>query len=143
MKLFVGTTAVLLATAMWNNLDLQVAGEPTYYEPMIVEATGYSNPAGNKTSAGEDTIEGVTISAKPEWEGCLIALYEKTQGGGIGDFIGYRQVTDTGYGHNSTLYPGRGTIETGETVDLFFQSTDDAIQWGSQEVYIQVIPGKG
>lgn len=143
MNFWTGTTTALLCMAMWNNLDLQVIGEPTYYEPIVVESTGYSNPAGNPTYSGKETIEGITIAAKKEWIGSVVALYTKTQGGGIGDFIGYRQVTDTGYGHDSTVYPGRGTIETGETVDLFFQSTDDAINYGSREVYIQVIPGKG
>lgn len=115
-----------------------------FNEPFKAEVTAYVNPNGNKTSTGKNTIEGLTIAGKPEWEGCVIALYfVNPETGGIGEFYGYRQVTDTGYGHASSLYSGKGTIETGETVDVYFDDYATAKAWGSKQMYIQVIPGKG
>lgn len=112
--------------------------------PFVVNSTAYCNPAGNKTADGSDTIEGVTIAGKKEWLGCMAALYEIKEDGEIGEFIGYRQFTDTGYGKDSTLYPGMGTIETGETVDIYWgEDRTGAFQYGERKIYIQVIEGKG
>lgn len=141
---FIMAVAMAALIFMYQIVDAaEVEKTGSKYEPFIVESTGYDNPNGNLTATQTETIEGITIAAKEEWFGCVIALYEIAEGGGIGDFIGYRQVTDTGYGHDSKLYKGMGTIQTGETVDIYFESYDDAMQWGSKQVYIQVIPGKG
>jgi len=139
----IGYTQKLMRWEIVADAQLVPRGEPTYYEPFVVEATGYSNPHGNPTYSGEETIEGITIAGKKEWIGSLVALYSMDENGNIGEFFGYREVTDTGYGHNSILYPGKGTIETGETVDIYWENVGDAWDWGSRQVYIQVIPGKG
>ena len=111
--------------------------------PFVVNSTAYCNPAGNKTADGSNTIEGVTIAGKKEWLGCVAALYEIKEDGSIGEFIGYREFTDTGYGVPSNQYQGMGTIESGETIDIFFESREEALQWGNRRIYCQVIPGKG
>lgn len=119
------------------------ASETFFYEPFVAEVTAYTNPNGNLTYTEQETIEGITIAAKKEWIGCCVALYYMDENGNIGDFYGYREVTDTGYGHDSTKYPGKGTIETGETVDVFISDLATAKAFGSKQMYIQVIPGKG
>ena len=111
--------------------------------PFVVNSTAYCNPAGNKTADGSDTIEGVTIAGKKEWLGCIAALYEIKEDGNVGDFIGYRTFTDTGYGVDSQLYPGKGTIETGETIDIYFDKYETAKRWGDRKIYVQVIKGEG
>ena len=93
----IGTTQKLMRWEVVADREPIPRGEPTYYEPFVVEATGYSNPQGNPTYSGEETIEGITIAGKKEWIGSLIALYSMTDDGKIGEFIGYREVTDTGY----------------------------------------------
>lgn len=116
--------------------------EPNPYEPFIVECSAYCYN-GRCTASGKPTIEGVTIAGKREWLGRTAVLYEINDDGGIGEFIGYREFTDTGYGKDSTLYPGYGTIQTGECVDLYFDGRQTALEWGRRKIYIQVINGCG
>lgn len=123
--------------------DLSVAeAQPNPYEPFIVECSAYCYN-GRCTATGKPTIEGVTIAGKKEWLGRTAVLYEVNDDGGIGEFIGYREFTDTGYGKDSTLYPGYGTIQTGECVDLYFDDEQRALEWGRRKIYIQVINGCG
>ena len=123
--------------------ELDVAeAQPNPYEPFIVECSAYCYN-GRCTASGKPTIEGVTIAGKKEWLGRTALLYEVNDDGGIGEFIGYREFTDTGYGKNSTLYPGYGTIQTGECVDLYFDDEQTALEWGRRKIYIQVINGCG
>ena len=123
--------------------DLSVAdAQPNPYEPFIVECSAYCYN-GRCTASGKPTIEGVTIAGKREWLGRTALLYEVNDDGGIGEFIGYREFTDTGYGTDSTLYPGYGTIQTGECVDLYFDDEQTALEWGRRKIYIQVINGCG
>ena len=112
-------------------------------EPFIVISTAYCNDEGNLTASGRPTVEGLTIAGKKEWIGCAAALYEIDEDGSIGDFIGYREVEDTGYGKPSIEFPGMGTIETGETVDIFISDREACYRWGEHKIYIQIIPGKG
>ena len=113
------------------------------YEPFVVNSTAYCNPHGNLTASGKPTVEGITLAAKEEWIGCVAVLYEIKEDGGIGDYIDTREITDTGFGVASKQYKGMGTIESGETVDLYFTSYDEAIKWGNRRIYIQIVPGKG
>jgi 3D (Asp-Asp-Asp) domain-containing protein len=112
-------------------------------EPFIVNSTAYANPAGNPTYSGRPTVEGRTLAGKTEWIGSVAALYEINEDDSIGEFIGYREVEDTGYGVASVKVPGMGTIETGETVDLFIEDREEAIQYGERKIYIQIIDGEG
>jgi len=112
-------------------------------EPFVVNSTAYANPAGNPTYSGRPTVEGRTLAGKTEWIGCVAALYEMNDDGTIGEFIGYREVEDTGYGVASINVPGKGTIQTGETVDIFIEDRQEAIQYGERKIYIQIIDGEG
>ena len=129
-------------SSAWG-LSLEVAeAQPNPYEPFMVECSAYCYN-GRCTASGKPTIEGVTIAGKKEWLGRTAVLYEVNDDGGIGEFIGYREFTDTGYGQASTLYPGYGTIQTGECVDLYFDDRQTALEWGRRKIYIQVIDGCG
>ena len=112
-------------------------------EPFIVNSTAYDNPNGNKTASGRPTKEGRTLAAKNEWIGCVAALYEVNADGSLGEFIEYREVEDTGYGKPSIKFPGMGTIESGETVDLFIEDRETALEYGERTIYIQIIDGEG
>lgn len=134
--------AILIFLIMYEIVS-GAEGTGSKYEPFIVNSTAYCNTAGNLTASGKPTVEGITIAGKEEWLGCVAALYTIREDGGIGEFIGYREFTDTGYGVPSNQYPGMGTIESGETVDIFFERYEEAMQWGSRRIYCQIIPGKG
>ena len=113
-------------------------------KPFVVNATAYCNPNGNLTFSGKPTVEGRTLAGKEEWIGCVAALYEMNDDGSIGKFIGYREFEGTGYGVDSELFPGMGTIESGETVDIYWgEDRDGALEWGIRKIWIQIIDGKG
>jgi len=134
--------AVAACVLMYEVVDA-AEGTGSKYEPFVVNSTAYNNPNGNPTFSGKPTVEGITIAGRAEWLGCVAALYEINDDGTIGRFIGYREFTDTGYGVDSTQYPGLGTIQTGETVDLYFSDYEVCKKWGEKKIWIQVIRGKG
>lgn len=117
--------------------------DPGYPVPFKVDCTAYINPNGNKTASGKPTIEGITLAGKKEWLGMTAALYLMDEDGNIGEFIGYREFQDTGYGQKSKLNPGQGTIQSGECVDLYFDSYEEALKWGRRRIWIQVIDADG
>ena len=103
-------------------------------EPFVVECTAYCDEG--VTASGKKTVEGRTIAGAKEWIGCIGVLYEVDEDGGIGDFIGIYEFTDTGYGKD-------GDIPRGETVDIYMEEEDACMEWGRKDVYVQIVRGKG
>ena len=103
-------------------------------EPFAVECTAYCDEG--VTASGKPTTEGRTIAGAREWLGCVALLYEVDGQGGVGDFIGMYEFTDTGCGRD-------GDIPRGETVDIFMEDYDRCMEWGRREVYVQIIRGQG
>lgn len=103
-------------------------------DPFVVECTAYCDEG--ITASGKHTVEGLTIAGAREWIGCAAILYEVNENGSIGDMIGIWEFTDTGYGRD-------GDIPRGETVDIYLEDYDACIEWGRQEVYLQVVRGEG
>lgn len=91
--------------------------------PNKVQCTSYIEP--NKpTCTGSYRMDG-TIAADRSKLGSVAQVYKVASDGRLGDFIGYYEVNDTGYGAptgcGKSKYPGRkslGTIEAGITVDF-------------------------
>lgn len=52
--------------------------------------------------------------------------------------IGNYTFHDTGFGHDPDG-DGIGSIQTGERIDLFMESYDQAVDWGVQKVYIEFL----
>ena len=103
-------------------------------EPFIVECTAYCDEG--ITASGRPTVEGLTMAGPREWMGCAAVLWKVNEDGTIGEYIGIRQFTDTGYGRD-------GDIQRGETVDIYIPNYDECIEWGRRRIYIQIIEGKG
>lgn len=103
-------------------------------EPFVVECTAYCDEG--ITASGRPTVEGLTIAGAREWLGCAAVLYEVDEDGGIAEFIGIYQFTDTGYGID-------GDILRGETIDIYIPDYDECIEWGRRTVYVQIINGRG
>ena len=103
-------------------------------ETFIVECTAYCDDG--VTASGKPTIEGQTLAGAREWLGCMAVLYEVDEDGGIGDFIGIYEVSDTGYGKD-------GDIPRGETIDIFMEEEAACVEWGRKDVYVQIIRGEG
>ena len=103
-------------------------------EPFIVECTAYCDDG--LTASGKPTIEGQTLAGAREWIGCIAVLYEVDEYGGIGDFIGIYELSDTGYGKD-------GDIPRGEIIDTFMREEATCVEWGRKDVYVQIIRGEG
>lgn len=114
---------------------------------------------GKKTATGSSKMDGI-IAAAPEYLGCVAQVYEVAEDGGVGEFIGYFPIEDTGYGaptgKGKSIYKGRksaGTIEAGITYDFRKPNMSAAKEFmkanytgegstGSQ-VWISIVDGEG
>src|SRR5574344_606335 len=109
--------------------------------PRLVEMTYYL-PTGNNCANTKPPHEGIVAFA-PEYIGDAAIIYE-SDNGKIGDLIGFYEIYDTGYGR--TLPSGYGSIESGKTVDVFFENDADGkefIKEHGNEVFIQVVKAVG
>lgn len=128
--------AVLLAFPA--RTDIEARGidpkERINAEAFMCEATAYCYD--NITASGEQPVAGKTIAGAKEWIGCVACVYSVSPEGGIGDFIGYYEINDTGYGKD-------GDIRRGETIDFFMETKADCMNWGRRNVYVKIIRGNG
>lgn len=72
-------------------------------EPFLIRCTCYTW-TGNQCRNGSWPVEGLSVAGKEEWLGKAIIMYSVAEDGGIGEFIGYFDFTDTGL----CLHPGGG-----------------------------------
>ena len=94
---------------------------------------------------GRKLVEDLTVAGKKEWLGMSCALYNM-------DFrlIGIYEFRDIGYGKplgygKSQVIKGKslGDIEAGKTIDIYFKNKADALAWGRQTCYMQLIKAVG
>lgn len=125
-------------TIIENVQPVEVVQEREYVtEPYIIECTAY-NPTGQPCRDGTYPIEGETLAGKYSWLGRHCNLYYVNNDGSIGSMIGNYTFHDTGFGHDPDG-DGIGSIQTGERIDLFMESYDQAVNWGVQKVYIEFL----
>jgi hypothetical protein len=116
-------------------------------QPFKIRATCYTW-TGNRCANGDYPVEGLSVAGKRSWLGKSLAIYEVAKDGSVGDFIGFFEFTDTGYGITKTNSKGEkyGTIQAGESIDIYRDTLDGCYEWidkYSDYVYIQVIDAKG
>ena len=133
-------------------LCLYANAEPSdpFSEPVKIRCTCYIDSG--TTASGKETRPGI-MAGKPEWIGCVACVNAVNPDGFVGEFIGYYEILDTGYGAEtgvgqSKIFSDRtlGTIETGETVDIYQPTMHQAEEWIDQwgdYVYIKLIKGVG
>lgn len=115
--------------------------------------------AGQPTCTGSYRMDGI-IAAQPENVGKVAQVYKVAEDGSVGEFLGYFEVADTGYGapsgYGKSRYKGRrsaGTIELGITVDFrkpnmgearrFMKTTYTGGGTTGSQVYIVMEDGEG
>ena len=107
-----------------------------YYDYLYHWGIGYD---------GRKLVENLTVAGKKEWLGMSCALYDM-------DFrlIGIYEFRDIGYGKSlgygkSQVIKGKslGDIEAGKTIDIYFKNKSDALAWGRQTCYMQLIKAVG
>ncbi len=78
--------------------------------------------------------------------GCVAALYEMNEEGGMGDFIGYYEFIDTGAGIDTDGDGWGDTIKNGYSIDVWQPDMAHANAWIAEYgdyVMLKVIRGKG
>ena len=124
-------------------------GDP-FVEPIKVRCTCYIDEG--YTASGQYTRPGI-MANKREWIGYVACLNAVNEDGSIGEFIGFYEILDTGYGREtgigeSKILKGRtlGTIETGETIDVWCPTMHQAEEWidtWGDFVYCRIVKGVG
>lgn len=143
--------AALLSAKEQVNLTIEeVKPNPIVLETSQIRCTCYLDTG--YTASGQWTREGI-MAGKKEWIGCVAEVNEINEDGSIGDFIGYYEILDTGYGSatgrgKSKIKKGKslGTIEAGESVDIWMPTMKDAKSWIREHgdyVYITIYEGEG
>lgn len=106
-------------------------------KPVLMHTTAYCE--GNTGSHGDRMREGF-CAGDPELYGASVAIYEAIptdEGYKMGEFIGYFEMRDTGYGYstgqgessvrNDKKYAG--TIESGLHLDIYRNNLDRCWKW--------------
>jgi len=119
----------------------------------LVDATGYC--CGSIGSRG-DKLEVGYCAYRPEDYGEVVAIYEAHDHEGdykIGEFIGYLEIKDTGYGKptgygQSDIIEGKtvGTIESGKQIDVYFPTYQECKKFMKDtggKVFILKVEGRG
>ncbi|MCM1219390.1 MAG: hypothetical protein NC548_33340 [Lachnospiraceae bacterium] len=142
-------TALLLAAAvLWTGIPVRAAED----RQRIADAeagrifkmltTGYCY--GTVTASGTAPREGI-CAVRPEWMGKTALVWECREDGTQGDFLGYWECLDTGFGADSDG-DGIGSIQEGKVIDMYFPTPEQVTEWmeltGGQ-VYIQLIDAEG
>lgn len=122
---------ISLSTASAAVVKPEIGGEPA-----VIRCTCYCDQG--YTKSGQYIREGI-VAGKEEWLGCMAVLYEVDEDGGIGDYIGYYEFLDTGYGID-------GSLIDGTSIDVYCPTLDACYDWVGEHgdyVYLQIVDGKG
>lgn len=131
-------------------LGLKVEAEEYYNTPVILRCTCYIDDG--ITASGQE-VRPFIIAGKREWLGSVACLNRVNEDGSIGEFIGYYEFCDTGYGRStgqgqSKIKKGEtlGTSEIGQTLDVWQKNMDAVNEWiknYGDVVYVTIIPADG
>ena len=135
---------LLFSVLCGNSAKADVHSIDPYGEPTMIRATCYTW-TGQPCANGQYPVEGLTVAGKEEWLGKTIIMYSVGSNGGIGEFIGYFQFTDTGYGI-SVPESDKGTIQLGYSIDVYRDNENRVNEWIAEYgdyVYIQIVDAKG
>lgn len=133
----------MIATAGVLNVSAQkIADNEQTDKPFKMYTTAYCQ--GEVTASGAKVREGI-CAAKEEWLGMVFAVYKYGSDGTMGEFLGYWEILDTGFGGDADG-DGVGSIQEGKVVDMYFPTLDKCKEWmklTNGKVYVQLIDGKG
>lgn len=121
-----------------------------FVEPAKIRATCYCDSG--ITATGTQTRPGI-IASKKEYLGYVACINAVNEDGTVGEFIGFYEVLDTGYGietgvGESKIKDGRtlGSLETGDSIDIYMPTLHMAEEWidtYGDYVYVRFVKGEG
>lgn len=133
-------TAFILSVVICSQrvFESEIQASQNATEPYMMRCTCYTADEGDITASGTEVRDGI-VAGKREWLGKVVVLYEVTEDGTMGDFIGYYEFKDTGYGIN-------GSLINGTSIDVWVENEDAVWEWVGRYgdyVYMQLVDGKG
>ena len=129
-KVIVSLLSISLLFISQTSLAVRAEGN-LYNEPFLIESTAYSY--GEVTKDGSMIREGI-CAGKEEWLGLTAVVYSVEEGGGVGQVLGIYEIKDTGGDHR---------LQDGTCIDIYMDNEAEAIKYGRQPVYIQLIRADG
>lgn len=123
--------AVLLVAVVAFQRTSTAGAEDYPSDIFLIESTAYCY--GEITADGSEVCPGIA-AAKREWMGLTAILYEVAPDGGVGEVIGIYEIKDTG---------GDYRVKNGTCIDIYIPDEDACMQYGRQQVYIQLVQPEG
>ncbi len=119
--------AAVLALMIGANIS---ASDNAWGEPTRIEVTAYCLKG--TTATGEKTRKGICAGAK-EYLGKTAILYHETDEGKW-ELYGIYEIEDTG---------SDPKIRAGKVIDIWMPTYEECIQFGRQEMYVQIVDAEG
>lgn len=132
--------STFLLSLLFSNTSYAITPQEAEMIPILTTAYYY----GNVTASGCKAREGIA-AGKREWLGKTLMAWERNQDGSIGEFLGYWEILDTGFGADSDG-DGIGSIQEGKVIDMYFENLDRCKSWMKQtngKLYIKVFDAEG
>ena len=143
-KLFgIALAIVAVGVLFVSQSRLTLASVDYFTEPQQIRCTCYCDTG--ITASGAYTRSGI-VAGKKEWMGCVAALYEVNESGGLGDFIGYYEFLDTGAGMDTDGDGFGDSIVNGTSIDIYQPTEQACWDWVGRYgdvVYMKIIRGEG
>lgn len=149
MKIAKKLAALIIAAAvLWTSIpahaeeDQERIRSAEAGEVFRIMTTGYYH--GQTTATGTKARPGI-CAVRREWIGKTALVWECKDSDTMGEFLGYWECLDTGFGADSDG-DGIGSIQEGKVVDMYFPTLEDVQKWmglTGGRVYIQLIDAEG
>lgn len=111
-------------------------------EAFPILTTAYCH--GRVTATGSGLRWGI-CAVREEWNGKTALVWECKDSDTMGEFLGYWECLDTGFGADSDG-DGMGSIQEGRVIDMYFPTQEEVQEWmeiTSGRVYVQLIDAEG
>lgn len=141
--------AVILAMAvLWTGLPVRAEEDAERIrcaeagEVFSMLTTAYDH--GGVTAAGRPTRRGI-CAVRKEWIGKTALVWRRTDSDTMGEFLGFWECLDTGFGADSDG-DGIGSIQEGRVIDMYFPTQEEVQEWmevTGGRVYVQLIDAEG
>lgn len=111
-------------------------------EVFPILTSGYCH--GRVTATGTEPRRGI-CAVRKEWIGKTALVWECKDSDTMGEFLGYWECLDTGFGADSDG-DGIGSIQEGRVIDMYFPTPEEVQEWmkiTGGRVYVQLIDAEG
>lgn len=139
---------ICAAAVLWTSLpvkaeeDAQRIQSAEAGEAFPIMTTAYCH--GKVTATGQAVRPGI-CAVREEWIGKTALVWKCENSDSIGEFLGFWECLDTGFGADSDG-DGMGSIQEGRVIDMYFPTQEGVQEWMETtggRVYVQLIDAEG